>query len=47
MLTLSPQLNAVVIVALGVLAFAVSLLVRRVVGERTQVNTAPWASTLS
>lgn len=47
MLTLSPQLNAVVIVALGVLAFAVSLLVRRVAGERTDVNTAPWASTLS
>lgn len=46
MSALTPQANAIVIVVVGVAAFALSLLVRRLVGERPELNTAPWSATL-
>lgn len=45
--TLTPQANAIVIAVVGVGAFLLSLLVRRLVGERRDLNTGPWSATLS
>lgn len=45
--TLTPQVNAVAIVVVGAVAFVLSLLARRIVGQRSDVNTSPWSSTLS
>lgn len=43
---MSTQANALLILTVGAAAFALSLLVRRLVGERAELNTAPWSATL-
>jgi len=45
--TLSPQANAIAIAVLGVVSFALSLLVRRLVPDRPDFDAGPWSATLS
>lgn len=47
MSTLTAQANSVVIVAAGAVAFALSLLARRLIGGPAELNTSPWSATLS
>lgn len=46
MSALTPQTNAIVIVVVGLVAFGLSLLARRLVRGRPEVDTGPWSATL-